>query len=122
MHDWAVNVHREFVISHLEPWNRFCDENYLLDWDSVYDTSRQRKRKRTCGEDEDLPLPDWVGHLNEIVPGVTAKVQARAKESLVKALAEEPQKERWRKSAKLMSPPDGWNLSSEASSVVSRTS
>jgi hypothetical protein len=83
IHLWAITEYRSFVLEHLRPWHKFCEENYLLDWDSVYDTGRQLKRKRTLNEGEDLLLPSWVNHLSE---SNRQKQQLRAKESLARAL------------------------------------
>jgi hypothetical protein len=85
IHLWAITEFRAFILEHLRPWHKFSEENYLLDWDSVYDTSRQRKRKRTCSDGEDLLLPSWTNHLSETV---RQRVQLRAKKSLTKALEE----------------------------------
>jgi hypothetical protein len=85
IHLWAATEFRTFILEHLRPWHTFCDENYLLDWDSVYDTSPHRKRKRTCSENGDLSLPSWISLLNE---PARLKVQVRAKESLARAIKE----------------------------------
>jgi hypothetical protein len=84
IHLWAITEFRTFVLEHLKPWHKFCEENYLLDWDSVYDLGSQLKRKRNC--EEDLLLPAWINHLTE--PN-WQKLQLRAKESLAKALKED---------------------------------
>jgi len=83
IHQWAITEYRSFILKHLRPWHEFCEENYLLDWDSVYDTGRQPKRKRTLNEGEDLLLPSWVNYLSE---SNRQKQQLRAKKSLAKAL------------------------------------
>jgi hypothetical protein len=85
IHLWAVTEFRTFVLEHLRPWHTFCDDNYLLDWDSVYDTSPERKRKRTYSEDSDLPLPSWTNLLDK--PS-RLRVQVRAKKSLARAIRE----------------------------------
>lgn len=85
IHLWAVTEFRTFVIEHLRPWHAFCDENYLLDWDSIYDTGLQRKRKRTYSKDGDLSLPNWTNLLDE---SARLKILARAKESLERATKE----------------------------------
>src|SRR6266536_5702417 len=85
IHLWAITEFRTFVLEHLRPWHKFCEENYLLDWDSVYDNGRQRKRKRTFSEGGDLLLPSWVELLSE---SLRQKVQVRAKESLAESLQE----------------------------------
>ena len=83
IHLWAVTEFRTFVLEHLRPWLKFCEENYLLDWGSVYDSGQQLKRKRSCGKDGDLLLPSWVDLLSD---SLRQRVQVRAKESLAKAL------------------------------------
>ncbi|KAI9770996.1 MAG: hypothetical protein M1840_002700 [Geoglossum simile] len=85
IHLWAITEFRRFVLEHLRPWLKFCEENFLLDWDSVYDSGQQRKRKRVCSESRDLLLPSWVSFLSD---SARQKVQVRAKESLAKALKE----------------------------------
>ena len=85
IHLWAITEFRSFVLEHLRPWHKFCEENFLLDWDSVYDSGQQRKRKRTCSESKDLLLPSWVDFLSD---SLRQRVQVRAKESLAKALQE----------------------------------
>lgn len=59
---WAITDFRTFVVEHLQPWHTFCDENYLVDWKSVYDVEYQRKRKRNT---TDLRLPGWVDNVSE---------------------------------------------------------
>jgi len=83
IHLWAITEFRTFVTEHLKPWHKFCDDNYLLDWKSVYDVKPELKRMRTCSEGMDLPLPSWVKLLNE---PIQRKVQARAQNSLAEAL------------------------------------
>lgn len=83
IHLWAITEFRTFVTEHLKPWHKFCDDNYLLDWNSVYDVKPELKRMRTCSEGTDLPLPSWVNLLND---PIQRKVQARAQNSLAKAL------------------------------------
>ncbi|KAF8853629.1 hypothetical protein BDZ45DRAFT_657717 [Acephala macrosclerotiorum] len=83
IHLWAITEFRTFVTEHLKPWHKFCDDNYLLDWNSVYDVKPELKRMRTCSEGTDLPLPSWVKLLND--PS-QRKVQARAQNSLANAL------------------------------------
>jgi hypothetical protein len=71
------------VTEHLKPWHKFCDDNYLLDWKSVYDVKPEHKWMRTCSEDTDLPLPSWVNLLND---PIGRKVQVGAQNSLADAL------------------------------------
>jgi hypothetical protein len=85
IHLWAVTEFRTFILEHLRPWHTFCDDNYLLDWDSIYDTGPQRKRKRSYSEDQDLPLASWTSRLNE---PARLKIQVRARESLARAIKE----------------------------------
>jgi hypothetical protein len=80
---WAITEFRTFVTEHLKPWHKFCDDNYLLDWKSVYDVKPELKRMRTCSVGTDLPLPSWVKLLND---PIQRKVQARAQNSLAEAL------------------------------------
>lgn len=86
IHLWAITEFRTFIIDHLEPWHKFCDENYLLDWDSVYDSGQQRKRKRTCDDRRDFPLPSWTNHLSATN---RQKVKVRATKSLLKVQTEQ---------------------------------
>jgi hypothetical protein len=85
IHLWAVTEFRTFVIEHLRPWHIFCEDNYLLDWNSIYDTGAERKRKRKYSEDCDMPLPSWANLLTE---PTRVKIQVRAKESLKRAIEE----------------------------------
>ena len=85
IHLWSITEFRTFVLEHLRSWHTFCKENYLLDWDSVYDSGRQKKRKRTCSDGVDLPLPSWTKWLSETA---RQRIQRRAKASLAKALEE----------------------------------
>jgi hypothetical protein len=85
IHLWAITEFRTFITEHLKPWHKFCDENYLLDWKSVYDVKPELKWMRTCTECTDLPLPSWVQLLND---PMQQKVQARAKNSLAEVLQE----------------------------------
>ena len=98
IHDWAITQFREFVLQHLKPWHEFCEENYLFDWDSVY--NKGRKRKRTCEEDH-LQLPDWVELAND---SMKTKLRTLAKEVLTEALEEEEEQERRRKIIKRLFP------------------
>lgn len=88
IHLWAVTEFRTFVLEHLRPWHTFCDQNYLLDWDSIYDTSAERKRKRKYSEDCDLPLPSWTNLLTELA---RRKIHVQAKKSLERAIEEHQQ-------------------------------
>lgn len=85
IHVWAKTDFRTFVIDHLRPWHKFCDDNYLLDWDSVYGSGQQQKRKRDCREDQDLPLLQWTNLVSE---PHRQKIQDMAKRSLKKAIKE----------------------------------
>src|SRR6266487_2000986 len=67
IHLWAFTDFRTFVLNHLRPWHKFCDDNYILDWNSVYNVRPELKWTRTCSEGEDLPLPSWVNLLKESV-------------------------------------------------------
>lgn len=86
IHNWAITTFRTFVIEHLKPWHKFCDNNYLLDWKSVYDVKPELKQLRTCREGEDLLLPSWAQLLNE---QMQRKLQERAKRSLEEAIEED---------------------------------
>ena len=86
IHLWAITDFRTFVIEHLRPWHKFCEDNYLLDWDSQYDCPSEYKRRRTCNEDEDLPLPSWVDSVDS--KPVRQQIQNLAKQSLAKAIRE----------------------------------
>jgi hypothetical protein len=82
---WAITEFRTFILKHSRPWHIFRDDRYLLDWDLIYDTSPERKRKRVYSKDSDLPLPSWTNPLDKSArPGV----QVRAKESLARAIRE----------------------------------
>lgn len=85
IHLWAITEYRTFVLEHLRPWHRLCQENYLFEWDSMYDLGEHLKRKRVCHETEDLMAPSWVGHMNE--PS-RRTFQRRAKLSLAEAIEE----------------------------------
>ncbi|KAH0534170.1 hypothetical protein FGG08_007239 [Glutinoglossum americanum] len=85
IHLWAITDFRTFVLEHLRPWLGFCEENFLLDWDSDYDSGRQRKSRRTYSESRDLLLPRWVDFLSD---SLQQKAQVRAREILAKALEE----------------------------------
>lgn len=86
IHAYAITHFRDYVIQHLRAWHEYCDENYLLDWDSRYNVPRQKKRKRTCVGEEGLVLPSWTKSLSSEAQD---KIQARAKKSMEKALNEE---------------------------------
>jgi hypothetical protein len=83
IHLWAITEFRTFVTEHLKPWHKFCDDNYLLDWKSVYDVEPELKRMRTCSDGTDLLLPCWAKLLNDLIQ---RKVQARVQKSLAEAL------------------------------------
>lgn len=80
-----MTEYRTFILEHLRPWNKLCEENYLLDWDSMYDLGEDKKRKRTYSETEDLKVPSWVNDMS--VPS-RRKFQELAKVSLDQAIEE----------------------------------
>ncbi len=82
IHLWAITEFRTFVTKHLKSWHMFCDENYLLDWKSVYDVKPELKHARGAEDGTGLPLPGWAKLLNE---SAQQKVQARAQKSLAEA-------------------------------------
>lgn len=89
IHDWAVKTFRNFVIQHLKPWHRYCDANYLLDWDTDDPNSKKpesKKRKREVHEDEDVKLPKWCGYVDE---PLRKKMLEREKISLREMLEQE---------------------------------
>jgi hypothetical protein len=86
IHLWAITEFRSFILDHLRPWHNFCEKNYLLDWDSIYDLGP--KRKRNISDTEDLLMPSWVNLLNYTSQ---QKMQIKAKVSLAKALIERQQ-------------------------------
>jgi hypothetical protein len=90
IHLWATTEFRTFVTEHLKPWHKFCDDNYLVDWKSVYDVKPEFKWMRDCSESTDLPLPSLVKLLND---PIKRKVEARAQ----KSLSEEREKHHHRK-------------------------
>lgn len=71
------------MIEHLRAWHGFCDENYILDWDSVYDVDPEQKRRWTCDSSGALPLPSWINLLSDKPRQL---VQDKAKRSLAKVL------------------------------------
>lgn len=81
-HLWAVTEFRTFVIEHLRPWHYFCENNYLLDWDSIHDAGPQRKRKRTLSNDHPLLLPGWTDLLGK---PAGLRIQERTSGSLERA-------------------------------------
>lgn len=85
IHLWALTGFRDFVMEHLRPWHAFCDENHLPNWDSVYDTGPERKRRRTCDETGALPIASWVNMLSD---KRQQRIQDRAKCFLAKATIE----------------------------------
>lgn len=89
IHIWAITEFRTFVTEHLKPWHKFCDDNYLLDWKSVYDVKPELKQMRTCSVGTDLPLPSWAKLLTD---PAQQRVQARAQNSLVEALQKHHQR------------------------------
>lgn len=86
IHAWAITDFRTFVLEHLRPWHKFCNDNYLLDWNSAYDTSQELKWVRACNHDEDVLLPNWV---SLVKAPFQQKIQARAKSSLARAILED---------------------------------
>jgi hypothetical protein len=98
---YAITRFRDYVIQHLRAWHEFCNENYLLDWGSKYNVPRERKRKRTCIEGEDLALPSWTKSLSREAQD---KIQVRAKKSLETALDGEREYERNLKMVRRMFP------------------
>lgn len=103
IHLWALTEFRSFVLDHLRPWHEYCEKNYLLEWDSMYDLGDHTKRMRLGSQSQDLTLPKWAENFS----GPTRqKIQDRAKLSLTNAVEE-------RKVAKGKSPDDeviekGW--------------
>jgi hypothetical protein len=86
IHNWAITEFRTFVTEHLKPWHKFCDNNYLLDWKSVYDVRPELKKLRTCRGGEELLLPSWAQLLNE---QMQRKLQERAKRAFEEAIEED---------------------------------
>lgn len=89
IHLWAITDFRTFVTEHLKSWHSFCDENYLLDWKSVYDVKPELKQIRTCSEGPGFPLPSWVKLLND---PMQRRIQARAQKFLYEALEKNRQR------------------------------
>jgi hypothetical protein len=85
IHLWAITEFRSFVLDHLKPWHKFCQDNYLLDWSSSYNVPEERKRLRTYNSHEDLALPSWVKRMSD---PFQQRLRERAKISLDKARAE----------------------------------
>jgi hypothetical protein len=83
IHLWAITDFRTFVTEHLKPWHKFCDDNYLLDWKSVYNVKPELKQMRTLSAGTDLPLPSWVKLLKD---PIQRKIQERAQNSLAEVL------------------------------------
>jgi len=111
---WAITEFRTFVAEHLKPWHKFCDDNYLLDWKSVYDVKPELKWMRTCSEGTDLPLPSWVNLLND---PIQRKVQARAQNSLAEAL----ERRRRRKGKGRCEIESGWHCAADQCSTSQET-
>jgi hypothetical protein len=86
IHLWAITDYRTFILEHLRPRHKLCQDNYLLEWDSIYDTGEEKKRKRTKSETEDLNAPAWVRNMNE---QSRRKFQSLAKLSLENCLNED---------------------------------
>jgi hypothetical protein len=85
IHLWAITEHRDFVLKHLQAWHSLCQENYLLEWDSIYDLGNHAKKKRIPSNTGDLTVPKWVCHLSE--PS-RRNFQRDAKSSLEDAIRE----------------------------------
>jgi hypothetical protein len=114
IHLWAITEFRTFVTEHLKPWHKFCDDNYLLDWKSVYNIKPELKWMRTCSEGTDLPLPSWVNLLSD---PIQRKVQARAQNSLAEAL----EKHRRRKGKGRCETESGWHCEADQCSTSQET-
>ena len=71
------------MLEHLRPWHQLCEENYLLEWNSKYNVSADKKRKRVFSETADLMVPDWIADMEESSRRV---FQTRAKLSLEEAI------------------------------------
>lgn len=86
IHTWAITEYRTFILDHLRPWHRQCNENLLFQWDSIYDIKGSEKRRRVCIESEEVDVPGWVKNLPE---AMKSKIQTLAKDSLSDALMED---------------------------------
>ena len=89
IHHWAKTRFRDFVIQHLKPWHKYCDENYLFDWDTDDENSKapqSRKRRRGLEDDrEDLRLPKWC---DLVEAPLRSKMLVKERESLRELLRE----------------------------------
>jgi hypothetical protein len=86
IHLWAITDYRTFILEHLRPWHKLCQDNYLLEWDSIYDTGEDKKKRRTNSATEDLNAPAWVSDMNE---QSRRKFQSLAKLSLERSIIED---------------------------------
>ena len=102
IHDWAVNTFRNFVIQHLKAWHKYCDANYLLDWDTDDPNSKRpesKKRKREVHDDEDVNLLTWCDFVDE---PLRKKMLEKEKKSLKEMLEQEME---WRSVIGRLFPP-----------------
>lgn len=83
IHLWAITDFRTFILEHLRRWHQLCDEDFLLEGDSKYDSPASKKRKRGLNESNDLMVAGWVAELDE--QGRT-QFQSRSKLSLQRAI------------------------------------
>jgi hypothetical protein len=83
IHLWSITEYRSFVTEHLRAWHAACEQNYHLEWNSIYDLGDDTKRVRVLEASTELTLPNWIHYLG--VPQ-KQKLQARAKASLQKEL------------------------------------
>src|ERR1700760_3247007 len=79
IHLWSITAYRTFVIDHLRAWHAACEQNYYLEWDTIYDLGDNKKRARVLEAGTDLALPNWADYLSD---PQKQKLQVRAKESL----------------------------------------
>lgn len=89
IHHWAKTRFRNFVIQHLKPWHKYCDEDYLSDWDTDDENSKApQSKKRKHGiddEGDDLRLPKWC---DLVKAPLRSKMLVKERESLRKVLRE----------------------------------
>ena len=53
IHHWAKMRFCNIVIQHLKPWHKYCDEDYLSDWDTDDENSKApQSKKRKHGIDD----------------------------------------------------------------------
>ena len=89
INDWAITTFRDFVIHHLEEWHKYCDANYLFDWDTDDENSKRpqsKKRKREARGDDEVRLPIWCDEVDE---PLRRKMLKREKELLTETLEQE---------------------------------